>query len=136
MYLKRTEYDRVVEDQARAQAQADYATSALAIERAKNELLDRQLTQQHTFLTFLCSRVNALEKERAALFQKVTGIDLPTPTITPAAPARGDTVIPSIDDVLGPMGSVFEDMGEREAQRQGVGWGADGRITRKADEKR
>lgn len=74
---------------------------------------------------WLRNRVNALEKERSILLQKIAGVAFPTPEIVLTPPKRV-TDLPDFDYM-----PSFEDMGETEATRQGIEHNEEGELVYK-----
>lgn len=83
-----------------------------------NQALERNYTALMTTLDWLRVRVTQLEMERAQLLFNYTGVKVPTP------------VIARTDERPDPNISLphFDDMGDVEAARLGVGWNADGTV--------
>jgi len=109
------------------------ALDELHRERDKRELVEKQIAYQQTLIQFLCARVNHLERNNVVLLKAVTKLDFDLPHMTAApAPASFSAAGPSetVADMLKAVGggSLFEDMGEEEARRQGIGWNADGTV--------
>jgi hypothetical protein len=110
----------------------DSLRDELVVERVKREAAEKTsaILEQHR--TWLAQQVNRLEGERAILLQRTTGLSLPVPeviaqraaTSVPLANVVGKPladVVPGIDVGALMMGqAAFEDMGDDEAERQGV----------------
>ena len=86
-----------------------------------NQTLERNYTALMTTLDWLRVRVTQLEMERAQMLYNYTGVKVPTP------------IIDRKPEVHGPEGAAaglpnFEDVGDAEAARLGVGWNPDGTV--------
>jgi hypothetical protein len=90
------------------------ALGELAAERAKRELLQRQVDSQQVLLDFLCAQINQLGKERALLLRQTTRIDFPVPEFK--APLR--TPAENIDAMkaLSMASSIFADSDTEQLQ--------------------
>lgn len=78
----------------------------------ENNVVHSQKAKDDITIDWMRHRINALEKERTVLLQKVAGINLPTPEIE-IAPARQ-----AVADLNWDHG--FEDVGDEEAARLGI----------------
>lgn len=118
MWISRTLFDSVRDE--------------LVVERAKREAAEKTVAILEQHRTWLAQQVNRLEGERAILLQRTVGISLPVPEVIPQ---RAPTSVPLANVVGKPMADVvpgidvgalmlgaaaFEDMGDDEADRQGV----------------
>lgn len=84
-----------------------------------------QITTLRTQMAFLVAQINQLSKERVIYLRHITHLDLPIPELAVAAP----TPPMSPSDMLAAIGSdLFNDMGDTEAQRQGITRNVDGRV--------
>jgi len=61
-------------------------------------------------------RINALEKERTTLVQKIAGVSLPTPEIVPTRPGT----ISELPTDFNSLVEHFEDVGDNDAQKLGI----------------
>lgn len=106
------------------------ALTELAVERATREQLERHVATQAGQLAFVCARLTQVDVERAMYIRKLTDIEVPVPSIRPTSPSTHTAGPPaSAADMLSTLGAAaFEDMGEDEAARQGVGWDKDGSV--------
>ena len=86
---------------------------------AECQVLQQQNTALMTTLDWLRVRVTQLEMERAQLLWNYTGVKVPVPEIV-----RTDGVASS------PMTQIpnFNDMGDVEAAKLGVGWDSNGEL--------
>jgi hypothetical protein len=105
------------------------------LEAAKQAVI---VAERHTavltqHVAWLSQQLNRVEGERSILLQRLIGLNIPAPLVTPVAPAPvGVAGTPLADDprrepVAGidigalMLGSAaFEDMGDDEARRQGI----------------
>lgn len=113
MWVDRRLFDLVLEDNRAQQHRltvADVRTSNAELER---RLLQEQKAKDDITIDWLRNRVNALEKERTILWQRASGIALPTPEIEISKPKT----VAGLD--LNSMPS-FEDVGDDEAGRLGI----------------
>lgn len=100
-----------------------------ATERGKREVLERQVQAQSTLISFMCARTNALETERAIMLRRITGLEIPIPTISYST--KETLGGPTQEDMLAAAGALadpFADMGDAEARRQGVEWDKNGHV--------
>jgi hypothetical protein len=111
---------------------------ALIESRTRAAVLTEQIITFRTQTAFLIARINQLEKERAIMLRHITKLEIPVPELTAvAAPPLGQR------DILAAMGSsMFDDMGDAAAKREGVSWDHSGAVqyapaidTATADEK-
>ena len=102
--------------------QADHDASV------RNIALITELRAQNTALLTTMDwfrvRITQVEHERAALIYKYMGVKIDVPSIEEAPEPTGLTS----GDILSQIPS-FEDMGDEEAKRQGIGWDAQGELT-------
>ncbi len=90
--------------------------------REEAAILDRVNRQQQTTLDWLMLRVTQLEKERAALLFKMSGVVIETPVISrePVSPIPQNVPVDALP--------IFDDMGNDAAKKLGIGWKPDGTI--------
>lgn len=106
MFLDRKTYDDMRLDNAKAQTEA--------------RVLSEQNRALQVSLDWFRVRVSQLEMERAQLLYNYTGVKVAVPSIERAPEAA---VASALQAVQG-----FEDVGDREAARLGLGWNADGTL--------
>ena len=102
----------------------------LAKVREEARVLNDQNRTLRTSLEWLMVRVTQLEKERAALVYNYMGVKVEVPDIQPSRPAVRSTpheVPLAVPATLGFAG--FQDMGDEEAARHGIGWDDEGKVT-------
>lgn len=107
----------------------------LAAERARREAAEKHLAIAEQHRAWMAEQVNRLEAERSLLLQRTIGVTFPVPEVIPT-PARApettplvnvkgkplSDIVPGIDVGALKLGAAaFEDMGDDEAERQGVG---------------
>ncbi len=110
MWLWRADYERLRDE--------------LVETRATERLLAEQAATHRTQTAFLVAQINQLTKERAVMVRHITKLEIPIPSLVAAS-----TPPISVDDVLTAIGSnLFEDMGDDEARRQGLGWDSTGVV--------
>ena len=96
----------------------------LRLDHVKSNEEARVLSEQNralqTTLDWLRVRVTQLEMERAQLLYNFMGIKIPTPRIETAGEADPHSLnaVPN-----------FDDMGDAEASKMGVGWNLDGTVS-------
>lgn len=90
---------------------------------ARVEQLTARVAAAQTTNDWLMHQINRLEHERAKLVETYMGVKLPVPEIGTAAPAV------DIDQVLRDPGTLFNDIGDEEAERLGVDWDPEGKVT-------
>lgn len=94
----------------------------LAQKSGENVVLNQNYTALMTTLDWLRVRVTQLEMERAQLIFNYTGVKMPTPVIKNESKP---------DPALNPMTQTpnFNDIGDEEAAKLGIGWADDGTLT-------
>lgn len=109
MWVAKAVWERLRDDLALANA--NYRETAVA------------LAEKTATLDWMKHRINALEKERAVLLAKLTGVAIPTPEI------ESTGVVNSTGLSQPYMGGVgFEDVGDQEAAQLGIFHDADGHV--------
>jgi len=101
MWLKRSDYDRLV--------------SEAATERAKRETSIARIAHLESSFTWLTKHVNTLALQNGELLHRITG--LPTPV---AQIERGPVAPPGSFGGDGPNVALHEDMGDEAAKREGL----------------
>lgn len=86
--------------------------------------LVEQVAAQKATVEWLMLRLSQVEHERAILTETFLGIKLPVPVVK-HAPMPQNTI--TAEDLLNSMPS-FEDVGDEEAAKQGIGWDEHGRV--------
>lgn len=117
MFLKRSDYDRLVNDLAEQRAKREAAETALALARATN--------------TWLQTQVNTLQYERASLLSKVTGAPVLVPTLktddsSPISPPVGHK--PDPNQFYNQLAALFDDPGDEMASTLGITHDEDGAL--------
>ena len=107
MWIRRSDYDALITE--------------LAGFRAENREKTATLAAIQTTLDWARVRLSQVEHERAQLLFNYTGVKIMTPSIEPAKPS------PSMQDILSQLPS-FDDVGDAEARRLGVGWDEQGNL--------
>lgn len=79
----------------------------------------RQIAAQQATIDWLMVRVTQVEKERAQLFERYTGIKLAVPEITRAPETRPHAFDSPVS---------FQDIGDAAAGAEGLGWNDDGTL--------
>lgn len=121
MWVDRREYEALRSDR-------DKCWSEARVLAEQNHVLQ-------TTVNWLCTRTTQLEKERAALVFNYMGVKVETPEYAPAPASRRAAVamtttaeVPlDIPGVLGQSG-MFNDIGDTEAKRLGIGWDEQGAV--------
>ena len=108
MWIRRKTYD-------------DLMRMALEANGAK-EALERQVVTQNVTRDWMIHRLTQLEHERAALIYRYMGVKLTVPELTPETPVTEPSNIGS--DL-----PSFNDVGDEEAAKLGLGWDNEGRVT-------
>ena len=97
--------------------------------KARGELaaLQTRFAAQDSMVDWFRIRLTQLEKERAQMILKYTGVAIETPVF-----AKEPEQTP-LDQVLGEV-STFDDVGDEIAAKMGIGWKQDGTLdyTKKA----
>lgn len=113
MWINKAFFEMVIADN---KAQADklnaWQNTCHALQAKHDDALAQKAKDDIT-IDWMRHRINALEKERTILVQKVAGIALPTPEIVPTRP--GSMTIPNFNEL-----PSFEDVGDAEAARLGI----------------
>lgn len=108
---------------SRADLDALRADLIRAITRAT--VLEQHAITHATQTAFLVGQINQLSKERVIMVNRITRLELPLPELAavPQTPAISQR------DLIAAMGSsMFDDMGDEEALREGITWDATGRL--------
>lgn len=114
MWISRRQYDALLSERQDLHI-------ALAEERGRVKELTARVTAQDTTVDWFRVRVNQLEHERAQLLYNYTGVKVETPVIQKAPEAV------SVADALHSVPN-FNDIGDAEARKLGIGWNDDGTI--------
>jgi hypothetical protein len=87
-----------------------------------------RLAALQSTLDWMTTHLNQVERERAELFAKVTGVGTAVPVIRTERSPLHSTPAPveTPDGVLSGMSALFEDMGDESATRLGVHLDSDG----------
>lgn len=88
---------------------------------AVNKALEARIAAQTVTQTWLASRVNQVEHERAQLLFNYTGVQMNVPKLT--APSTQ----PPVEDTLA-QAVTFADVGDEIAQKMGISWADDGSL--------
>jgi len=78
----------------------------------------------HTTMDWMRLRLNQLEHERARLIENYMGVRISVPNIEPAQSTDNNA------DLFNQVPS-YEDVGDTEAERMGIGWDEDGQFVAK-----
>lgn len=111
--------------------------------KAYDDLRDQALTasavctkvEQHnvalqTTMDWMRTRLNQLEHERAQLIYQYMGVKIAVPVIAPTPAVQPETVADMVNDM-----PSFNDVGDEEAAKQGIGWNLAGEVVYKAVQK-
>lgn len=113
MWVNRQLFQLILDDNKAQQKEILDCRCAIFDQAGRWQILQQQKAKDDITIDWLRNRVNALEKERAILWQRASGIALPTPEIEiskPRAVKQPDfNTLPS-----------FEDPGDDEAKRLGI----------------
>ena len=109
MWINRAEYAELIDKAVRAQGERD--------------AMQRQVDAQKTNQEWMVLRLTQLEHERAALIYRYMDIKITTPEISLDVPVTPESA--SIGNDL----PSFDDVGDEEAKKLGLGWDVDGRVT-------
>lgn len=108
MWISKATFEKLIEDRSIAQGEA--------------RALAERVQAQNATLEMFAIRTQQLEHERAVMLDRYLGVKIAVPTLRTAAPEI------TADDLLNSMPS-FEDIGDEEAAKQGIGWEDDtGRV--------
>ena len=108
MWIKRAEYDKLMERALVAQGE--------------KEALQRQLISQQGTTDWMIHRMTQLEHERAALIYRYMDIKITVPELVPEQPKTETSVI-------GNDLPSFNDVGDEQAKALGLDWDDQGRVT-------
>lgn len=100
-------------------------TQALYHALGENAALKAQVAAMQTTMDWMRVRVNSLEHERAQLLFNYMGVKVAAPVIE-AAPAT-KSADQSLAEILH-RAAHFEDIGDEQAAKLGIGWNEDGSI--------
>lgn len=111
MFIHKRLFEHILADNKEQQLSLDIAHIGLAKATAETQILREQKVKDDLQLDWLRHRVNALEKERQILLQRVAGIVVPVPelSVTPNVVSTPAYEIPS-----------FDDMGDDAAKQAGI----------------
>lgn len=109
MWIKRAEYDELMKRALEANGVA--------------QALERQVATQKVNQEWMVLRLTQLEHERAQLLYRYMDIKVTVPTIELDVPVTPET------SVIGNDLPSFNDVGDEEAAKQGLGWDSEGRVT-------
>jgi hypothetical protein len=82
--------------------------------------LQGELVAHKTMIDWMRIRLSQVEQERAQLLFNYTGVKIATPSIEPAPVQRPEQILAALPH--------FNDVGDEEAQRLGIGWNPDGTL--------
>lgn len=109
MWIRRTTYDAML-------ARALEAQGAKAV-------LERQVDAQKITQDWMIHRLTQLEHERAQLLYRYMDVKVTVPELTPDTPQTDNA------SIIGNDLPSFNDVGDEEAKRLGLGWDSTGRVT-------
>jgi hypothetical protein len=92
---------------------------------AERDAAKQQLVALTNTLQWLQARVTQLEMERAAMVFQQYGVKIPVPVLETAPEMPGGNG--GIDSPLNAVPN-FNDVGDEEARRQGIGWNDNGEL--------
>jgi hypothetical protein len=122
MWVNKELFNRLVNDNERLQTETAFErTGASRMSASVNELR-AQKVRDDLSIDWMRHRINALEKERAILLNKIAGVIVPVPEIVPTRPGTMST-IPDFASM-----PSFEDVGDDEARRLGIGLDDEGKL--------
>lgn len=113
MFIRKAEYDRLVKD-------ASDAKQSVAVLLGVGTELRRINSAQETTIDWFRVRISQLERERAQLLFNYTGVKVEAPSIERAPEADPSKNLQHVPN--------FEDIGDKEAGRLGIGWNPDGTL--------
>lgn len=113
MWLKRNIYDDLKDLNARQRNDVDRL-------QAVNAELRSRVAAQDTTIDWFRVRITQLEMERAQLLYNYTGVKIATPSIERAPESDVARALQATQH--------FQDMGDNEAGRLGIGWNEDGTL--------
>lgn len=113
MWVNKILFQTILDDNKKLQEAVEFERIGASRMSASTNELRAQKAKDDITIDWMRHRINALEKERTILVQKVAGIALPTPEIVPTRP--GTMTVPDFSSM-----PSFEDVGDTEAQRLGI----------------
>lgn len=129
MWINKKYFNQIVADYARVQqAYADIRSDNVGLMASRHEL-NTQKAKDDLTIDWMRHRINALEKQNAILMQKVAGVAMPVPEIVASRP--GTMSAPDFSHL-----PSFEDVGDSEAIRLGIGHDSNGFVEFRDDMKR
>lgn len=120
MWISKAFFQLVLDDNRKQTAAIGELKQELARITAVAAERTSQKTKDDLHLAWFTHRVNALEKEKVLLLQRITGVAFPVPEIVPTRPG-------TISDTYAQMPS-FEDVGDSEAARLGAAHDEEGYL--------
>ena len=122
MWVNKALFEAIIEENKHQRSLINVEREFRAKAESQTDSLRVQNTKDTVMIDWLRNRVNALEKERAILLNKTSGVHVPIPEIVPTRPGSiGGT--PDYDHI-----PSYEDVGDNEAQRLGIMHDDDGRL--------
>lgn len=115
MWIKAKYYERLLDDNNSELNLTCELYKELSAIAATIDGLRAQKAKDDLTIDWMRHRINALEKERAILLNKVAGIHIPVPEIVPTRPGTLSRDLPDFDSL-----PSFEDVGDQEATRLGI----------------
>lgn len=113
MWINKQFFNMIIEDNKRQTEQIAQLRESGAACLKSNLALSSQKAKDDISIDWLRHRVNALEKHNAILLQKAAGVSLPIPEIVPSRPGTMSAPFDAMPS--------FEDVGDDEAKRLGLG---------------
>lgn len=113
MWVNRQLFDMIVQDNKDQQSQILFLRESLVAAVSRRSEVAEQKAKDDITIDWLRNRVNALEKERTILWQRASGIALPTPEIEISKPRTVQQ--PNYDFM-----PSFEDPGDETAKSLGI----------------
>jgi hypothetical protein len=114
MWISRQFFDMVLSDNKRQQFDMQKLQAECAVGEARVAALREQKAKDDITIDWMRHRVNALEKEKAALLVS-KGINISVPEIVPTRPGTVSSTPPGFDHL-----PSFEDVGDEQASKFGV----------------
>lgn len=132
MWINRQMFEVILADNKDQQEMILFERTGASRMSAAVQELRTQKAKDDLSLDWYRHRVNALEKQNAVLMMKATGLAMPVPEIVPTRPGSisfiGENPGNGIDFDTMPS---FEDVGDTEAARLGIGHSPAGDVTYK-----
>ena len=124
MWVTKSLFELIVGDNKAQQLELNKLQAECVVSVRISEELKHQKGKDDLTIDWMRHRINALEKERAILLNKVAGVIVPVPEIVPTRPGTISQLPGDYD-----FSPSFEDVGDDKAHKLGLGHDDTGHLT-------